>query len=84
MVADAARHPLVVTAEDGIRVGSAGAAMADTIADLDEGRRCPPVVILGVPADYIPHGKADQILANLGLDGPGIAASVVKALGTAR
>jgi 1-deoxy-D-xylulose-5-phosphate synthase len=80
MICDAARHPLVITAEDGIRDGGAGAAMADAIAELDEGRHSPPVLVLGVPDRYIPQGKPAQIHAELGLDGPGIAASVVKTL----
>ena len=35
---------------------------------------------IGVPTAYIPHGSQDQILSQLGLDGPGIAAAVAKAL----
>jgi 1-deoxy-D-xylulose-5-phosphate synthase len=81
MIRDAATHPLVVTAEDGVRVGGAGATIADAIADLDEQRHSPPVQVLGVPAEYIAQATPAQILANLGLDGPGIAAAVVKALG---
>ena len=79
MIADAARHPLVVTVEDGIRLGGAGSAMADAIAGLDGGRQAPPVLILGTPLRYIPQGKPDQIHAQLGLDGPGIASSVLGA-----
>jgi 1-deoxy-D-xylulose-5-phosphate synthase len=79
MVADAARHPLVVTVEDGIRIGGAGSFLADAIAGLDEGRRSPPVVILGTPPEFLAHGEAPTILASLGLDGPGIAAAVRKA-----
>jgi 1-deoxy-D-xylulose-5-phosphate synthase len=79
MVSDAARHPLVVTVEDGTRVGGAGMFMADAIAGLDEGRVSPPVVILGIPAEFIPYGDADTILASLGLDGPGIVSAVLKA-----
>ncbi|MEW6153945.1 MAG: 1-deoxy-D-xylulose-5-phosphate synthase [Actinomycetota bacterium] len=43
----------------------------------------PPVVVLGVPDVYIPQGSPASILAKLGLDGPGIAASVLSALGVA-
>jgi deoxyxylulose-5-phosphate synthase len=42
----------------------------------------PPVCVLGVPPRYIPQGKPDGILAELGLDGPGIAAAVTQALAT--
>ena len=54
MVTDAARHRLVVTVEDGIRVGGAGTFMADAIADLQESARAPPVLSLGTPTAYIP------------------------------
>jgi 1-deoxy-D-xylulose-5-phosphate synthase len=80
MIADAAAHPLVVTVEDGIRVGGAGSFTADAIASLDEGRHSPPVLILGTPPEYIAQGKPAAILASLGLDAPGIAASVRRAL----
>ena len=81
MVADAARHQLVVTVEDGVREGGAGAFIAQTIADLvaPPRRPAPPVVVLGTPTAYIPHGKPAAIHAQLGLDGPGIAASVIGA-----
>ena len=84
MVADAASYPLVVTAEDGVRVGGVGSHIADSIAALDEGRHAPPVLMLGTPLEYIPQGKPAQIHIDLGLDGPGIAASVAKALAAGR
>ena len=83
MIADAARHRLVVTAEDGIRVGGAGTYMADALAALDEGRVAPPVLVLGTPDEFIPQARPAAILARLGLDGPGIAAATVKALDAA-
>ena len=80
MIADAARHRLVVTVEDGIRIGGAGSFMADAIASLDPGRHAPPVLILGTPPEYIPQGKPAAILASLGLDSSGIATSARQAL----
>jgi 1-deoxy-D-xylulose-5-phosphate synthase len=80
MVTDAGTHDLVVTVEDGIRVGGAGSLIVDAIADLHETRYSPPILTLGIPTSYIPHGKADRILTQLGLDGPGIAAATAKAL----
>jgi 1-deoxy-D-xylulose-5-phosphate synthase len=80
MLADAARHSLVVTVEDGLKIGGAGAFIAESLAGLDERRIAPPVLVLGLPSAYIPQGKADAILANLGLDGPGIAAATAKTL----
>lgn len=80
MIADAGTHGLVVTVEDGIRLGGAGSLIADAIADLEETRTGPPVLTLGIPVAYIPHGQPDRILAQLGLDGAGIAAATAKAL----
>jgi 1-deoxy-D-xylulose-5-phosphate synthase len=80
MIADAGRHALVVTVEDGIRNGGAGNFIADAIADLNAKRQSPPVLNLGVPTAYIPHDKPERILGQLGLDGPGIAASIFKAI----
>jgi 1-deoxy-D-xylulose-5-phosphate synthase len=80
MVTNAAQHQLVVTVEDGIRLGGAGASIADAIADLQESRQGPPVLVLGTPPSYIPHGDQASILAQLGLDGAGIAAATQKAL----
>ena len=83
MLADAQRHPLVVTIEDGIRLGGAGSAVSDALRStaLADGGPSPTVVVLGVPDVYIPQGNPTRILAQLGLDGPGIAASVLSALG---
>jgi 1-deoxy-D-xylulose-5-phosphate synthase len=85
MLADAATHGLVVTVEDGIRVGGAGSFLVDAMRTLPRLERpLPPVCILGVPPRYIPQGKPDGILAGLGLDGPGVATAVTGALGTER
>ncbi len=80
MVLDAGSHDLVVTIEDGVRSGGAGSFIADAVADLNETRAVPPFLVLGVPTAYIPHGSQEQILAQLGLDGPGVAAAISKAL----
>jgi 1-deoxy-D-xylulose-5-phosphate synthase len=80
MIADAGRHDLIVTIEDGVRAGGAGSLISDAVADLVETRLCPPVLVLGIPVAYIPHGTPELILAQLGLDGPGIAAAVSKTL----
>jgi len=80
MISDAASHPLVVTVEDGIRDGGAGSAMALAIASVDPGRPTAPVVVLGIPDRYIPQGKPAVILADLGLDGAGIARAVTDVL----
>jgi 1-deoxy-D-xylulose-5-phosphate synthase len=80
MLRDAAAHRLVVTVEDGIRTGGVGMQIQDAIAALSPARECPPVLILGLPSEFLPHGSPDQILASLGLDAPGILASTESAL----
>jgi 1-deoxy-D-xylulose-5-phosphate synthase len=73
MIADAARHGAVLTVEDGIRDGGIGSTMADQIHEITA---TVPVTILGVPTKFIPQAKPDKILAAMGLDADGIAASV--------
>ncbi|MGH9130964.1 MAG: transketolase C-terminal domain-containing protein, partial [Acidimicrobiales bacterium] len=80
MLADAARHDLVVTVEDGIRIGGAGSHLVDAVSSLDTGGRPPCFLNLGVPHAYIPHGHPNAILEALGLDGPGIASSIALAM----
>ena len=86
MIADAVLAPLVVTAEDGARAGGAGAAIADAVAEAaaDASRPAPRVIILGVPDHYIAQAPPARIHTDLGLDGPGIAASVISALEAAQ
>jgi 1-deoxy-D-xylulose-5-phosphate synthase len=78
MLDDAAHHHLVVTAEDGVRHGGAGAFLLDAMATQVEatGLPAPATRVLGVPRQYLAQGKADDILASLGLDGAGIAESI--------
>jgi 1-deoxy-D-xylulose-5-phosphate synthase len=80
MLADAADHHLVVTLEDGIRFGGAGAFIAQCLVDIQRHRQCRPVLILGVPTAYIPHGSPAAILSQLGLDGTGVASATLRAL----
>jgi 1-deoxy-D-xylulose-5-phosphate synthase len=80
MICDAAAHPLVVTVEDGVRLGGAGTAIADAVAALDPEAVAPPVLVLGTPDAFIAQGTPAQILAELGLDGRGIAASALSAV----
>ena len=80
MICDAAGHPLVVTVEDGVRLGGAGTAIADGVGALDPEKPAPHVLVLGTPDSFIVHGNPAQIHAELGLDGRGIAASVLAVL----
>jgi 1-deoxy-D-xylulose-5-phosphate synthase len=80
MVADACRHDVVVTAEDGVRQGGAGMFLADAIRAECPLGAAPPVVNLGIPRAYLAQGKPDRILARLGLDATGLASAVREAL----
>lgn len=71
MLDDAALHQHVITVEDGIRDGGVGQLIADRLA-----KSAATVTVLGVPVKFLAHGKPDRILANLGLDAAGVAASV--------
>ncbi|HNI34501.1 MAG TPA: 1-deoxy-D-xylulose-5-phosphate synthase [Microthrixaceae bacterium] len=75
MLADAARHRLVVTIEDGLRDGGVGSAIADALRDLApvDG---PSIRVLGVPSAYLQHDKPDHLLATLGLTADGIVSEV--------
>jgi 1-deoxy-D-xylulose-5-phosphate synthase len=82
LVADAGRHRLVVTVEDGVREGGAGARVVDALGrsalvpgGLGDSDGAPPVIVLGVPDAYVAHGDPAAIRSELGLDGIGIAAA---------
>lgn len=76
MIADAATHPLVITIEDGLAAGGIGESMRNQIEAIDARTS---VRVMGVPTEYIPHGKPDTILAALGLDGAGVIAAIREA-----
>jgi 1-deoxy-D-xylulose-5-phosphate synthase len=70
-------HRLVVTVEDNVLAGGFGSAVAEVLAD-EEVRT--PLLRLGIPDQFLPHGKREQLLAELGLDAVGIAERVRKSL----
>ena len=72
----------MVTVEDGVRHGGAGAFLLDAMAaarGVGRPAASPPPRVLGVPRQYLAQGKADDILASLGLDGTGIAETIRRA-----
>lgn len=75
MIADAARHAAVVTIEDGVREGGIGMSIADRVHAIAATTR---VDVLGIPSRFIPQGKPDRILAQLGLDADGLLAAIRK------
>ena len=78
MLRHAAQHSLVVTVEDGVRVGGFGSLVNDALQRRAE--VVPRVLQLGTPDEYLPHGDAAELHAELGLDPAGIAASIRKSL----
>jgi 1-deoxy-D-xylulose-5-phosphate synthase len=80
MLADAGRHAVVVTVEDGVRFGGAGMFLGDALRTLLPLGGCPPIITLGVPRSFLPLGRPDRILARLGLDEDGIVRSVRESL----
>ncbi len=73
----AAAHKLVVTVEDNVLAGGFGSAVAEVLAD-EEVRT--PLLRLGIPDRFLPHGKREAVLATLGLDPVGIADRIRKSL----
>lgn len=72
-----AQHRLVVTIEDGIRVGGVGTRVRQDLrgAGVDT-----PVDELGVPDEFIQHASREQILDDAGLTGEKITAGIVEQL----
>ena len=83
MLASAVTHGVVVTAEDGVRRGGAGSSIESALYELarNAGTVVPSVVTLGLPDAYVPQGTPDALLSDLGLDGPGLAATALAAFG---
>ncbi|HEY0489541.1 MAG TPA: 1-deoxy-D-xylulose-5-phosphate synthase [Telluria sp.] len=69
----AADHDYFVTVEEGCVMGGAGAAVAEAMAA--EGI-VKPILMLGLPDQFIDHGDPAALLAGVGLDAKGIAASI--------
>ncbi len=73
--------PLVVTVEEGTLEGGFGSALLE--AANSAGLDARHVVRLGIPDRFIEHAERNELLADLGLDVPGICAAVRRALGRA-
>jgi 1-deoxy-D-xylulose-5-phosphate synthase len=73
-------HDYFVTVEEGSVMGGAGAAVAEALAA--EGI-VKPLLMLGLPDKFIDHGDPAALLAGVGLDAKGIAASIRQRFGAA-
>jgi 1-deoxy-D-xylulose-5-phosphate synthase len=76
----ASEHDYLVTVEEGSVMGGAGAAVAEALAA--EGI-VKPIQMLGLPDKFIDHGDPAALLASVGLDAKGIAASIRQRFGGA-
>ena len=70
-----AEHRLVVTLEDGVRVGGFGSRLRQIlrVAQVDTGLH-----EVGIPAEFLEHAERDEILSRLGLTDKQIAMEVVE------
>ncbi|MFD0773053.1 1-deoxy-D-xylulose-5-phosphate synthase [Streptomonospora algeriensis] len=76
----ASRHRLVLSVEDGVAAGGAGAALAQACSAA--GVRT-PVHALGLPREFLDHGDRSAILAECGLSPQAIAESALALRGAA-
>ena len=68
------RYRAVVTLEDGVRLGGAGASVA--LWAQDAGFSQVPVTILGAPDRFLPCGRTEQLYELCGIDSAGIEKTV--------
>ena len=73
MLQDAAKHPFVVTVEDGFTEGGFGTATQTALSELAPNTQ---VKVLGIPIGHHAHGKPEEILASFSLDARGITEQV--------
>jgi 1-deoxy-D-xylulose-5-phosphate synthase len=73
----AASHDLLVTLEENVISGGAGSGVNEYIAY--EGLAC-PVLNIGLPDRFIPHGTVNELHQEIGIDAPGIEATIVARL----
>jgi len=69
----ASTHEQLVTVEDACIMGGAGAAVLEALQSL---RIMRPVLVLGLPDQFIEHGDPQKLMSMQGLDASGIEASI--------
>lgn len=70
-------HELLVTLEENAIAGGAGAGVSEY---LNQQGICVPILNLGLPDQFIDHGKHENLLIACGLDAAGISASIEQRL----
>ncbi len=73
----AQQHSLVVTLEENVVAGGAGSAVAEYLAQQGS---VTPLMHLGLPDRFVAHGKPADLLAQCGLDAPGIVQQIQERL----
>ena len=68
-------HDLLVTAEEGVKAGGAGAGVLEVLAD--EGLTV-PVLVEGIADRFVEHGTKEQLMKDLALDTESIESAVLK------
>jgi 1-deoxy-D-xylulose-5-phosphate synthase len=71
----ARQHRLVVTVEDGLRVGGVGSALGQQLGDEGVGT---PVRSFGIPLAFLDHGSRAEVLAECGLTAQDVSRAVVE------
>jgi 1-deoxy-D-xylulose-5-phosphate synthase len=69
----AQNHELIVTVEEGCRMGGAGSAVMEALQDAGVVR---PVLVLGLDDTFTEHGDPAHLLALQGLDAQGIESAI--------
>ena len=73
-------HDVLITVEEGCIMGGAGSAVNEA---LQAAGLVKPLLLLGLPDQFIEHGDPAKLLSMKGLDAPGIEASILAFLATA-
>ena len=74
----ALRHDAIVTVEEGCTLGGAGSAVVEA---LQAASIQIPVLVLGLPDEFVEHGDPAKLLQLCGLDAAGIEQSILKRFG---
>ncbi|WP_108945940.1 1-deoxy-D-xylulose-5-phosphate synthase [Shewanella halifaxensis] len=65
----ASEHDVLVTVEENAIMGGAGSGVLELLQTLKMPK---PVLLIGLPDEFIKHGAPDEIISELGLDAAGI------------
>ncbi|MBM4181774.1 MAG: 1-deoxy-D-xylulose-5-phosphate synthase [Betaproteobacteria bacterium] len=66
-------HSHLVTVEENVVMGGAGAAVAEALAEMGV---CRPILHLGLPDRFVEHGDPAELLRRCGLDAAGVEAAI--------